>query len=278
MTQQNAAVPWTVQRITATGSEAERIRVVLEEPLAISINGHDVAVLMRLPGMEKELAVGYCLSEGLISHPAAIQLVQHCGRGLPAPDESESGEETTSRNRVQIRALPEAVRPGSDEAARLVRSGCGATGFEVGDLDLVPVASQAQVNQQVLLGLNAAMRQRQSVFQDIGAVHAAAVFTTSGDLVTLQEDIGRHNAVDKAIGHCLLHWIELEDKIIATTGRASYEMVSKAIRVGIPVVASVSSPTSLAIQVAQEYRCTLIGYMRGNRFSVYTHAWRIRLA
>ncbi len=269
-------LPWTVQRITDEGAQAEEIQIVLEEPLAVEVNGEQVAVMMRLPGMERELAVGYCVSEGFIASGADVQMVHHCGRGLPAPGQEGDDTALASRNRVQIRARPEAVRRrGDSEVTRLIRSGCGAVGVELGDMDLPVIASEAQVSAAVVLTLNAAMRGSQDLFRDVGAVHAAALFDLQGNLVTLHEDIGRHNAMDKAIGHCLLRGIPLEDKIIATTGRASYEMVSKAARVGLPIVCSVSSPTSLAAQVAEAQRCTLIGYMRGNRFSVYTHGWRI---
>ncbi len=269
-------LPWTVKRITDEGARDEDLQIVLEEPLAVELNGVQVAVMMRLPGAEKELAVGYCVSEGLVAGAADIQMVHHCGRGLPAPGQEEGELAMTSRNRVQVRARPEAVqRRGASEVTRLIRSGCGAVGVELGDLDLPVIASEARASAAVILTLNAAMRGGQDLFRDVGAVHAAALFDLQGNLVALYEDIGRHNAMDKAFGHCLLRGIPLQDKIIATTGRASYEMVSKAARVGLPIVASVSSPTSLAAQVAEAQRCTLIGYMRGNRFSVYTHGWRI---
>ena len=277
-----ATLPWTVQRVTDEGSAPEQIRIVLEEPLIIEINDERAAVLMRLPGWEKELAVGFCVSEGLIANVEAIQLVHHCGRGLPAPEAPrqhiarDEDSARASRNRVQIRVAAGAYRRAeAPDVVRLVRSGCGAVGVEVGDLDLPAVASRVQVSAQVLLSYNAALRKRQELFHDVGGVHAAAIFDASGQLVAIQEDIGRHNAVDKIIGYCLLRRIPVHDKAILTTGRTSYEMVSKAVRVGIPIVASVSTPTALAVQIAEVYNCTLIGYMRANRFSIYTHPWRV---
>lgn len=266
-------IDWEVKRITPEGAELERIQVVLEEPLAVELNSQQVAVLMRLPGQEKELAVGYCLSEGLITDGAAIQMVHHCGRGLPSPDEAGG---PSSRNRVQLTVDAAAVAERSlPETARLVRSGCGAADVTLAQLSLPTVESDVQVSAQVVLMLNKAMREGQGLFQDIGAVHAAALFDLRGELVVLAEDVGRHNAMDKVIGYCALRRIPLADKIMATSGRASYEMVAKTVRVGIPIVASVSSPTSLAAQIAERYGATLIGYMRGQRFSVYAHGERI---
>jgi FdhD protein len=115
----------------------------------------------------------------------------------------------------------------------------------------------------------------QDIHRDIGGTHGAALFDETGKAVTVAEDIGRHNAVDKAIGYCLLREIRLDDKILVTSGRASYEMATKAIRVGIPIAASVSAPTALAVQLAEDRGLTLIGYLRGKRMNVYTHPERL---
>ncbi len=263
--------------------------VVMEEPLAVEVNGREVAILMRLPGQEKELAVGFCLSEGLLSDFRAVQLVHHCGQSLPSlraepQDEAPEGAEgeredqdmSFSRNRVQIRVDAAALRDdGRLRTARLIRSGCGAVDVAAPDTELPIVTSPLTVEAKVLLGLNAAMRQLQKTYRQAGGVHAAALFEPNGHLVTLQEDIGRHNAMDKVLGYCLLRGIPLVDKVLLSTGRASYEMISKAARLGLPVVASVSSPTSLAVQLAIAARCTLIGYLRGKKMIIYTHPWRV---
>jgi FdhD protein len=268
-------IPWTVRRVTRDGVEPEAIRVVIEEPLALAVDGREAAILMRLPGHEKELAAGFCISEGLIEGIEEIALIHHCGSGLPGPDDDPDADPLASRNRIEMTTRSGAGPTTGPDVARLIRSGCGAAGVHVGELGLPTLENEIAVDAEVLLSLSATMRGEQALFRAVGAVHAAAIFTPKGELIVLREDVGRHNAMDKAMGHCLLRGIELGDKIVATSGRASYEMVAKSIRAGIAIVASLSSPTSLAVELAEAHGCTLIGYMRGNRFSIYTHGERV---
>ncbi|MGQ9625570.1 MAG: formate dehydrogenase accessory sulfurtransferase FdhD [Anaerolineae bacterium] len=261
---------YSVHRVTSQGRQDVQAEVILEEPLAIEVNGREIAVLMRLPGQEKELAVGFLLSEGIISDFRAVQMVHHCGQGLPSPDDD------FSRNRVQIRVDPAGLRSDRHwEKARLIRSGCGAVDLAIQDIELPPVESDLTVKMEVLFGLNSTLRQHQRAYKLAGGVHAAALFLADGHLLTLQEDIGRHNAVDKVLGYCILRGIPLEDKLLLSTGRASYEMVAKAARLGVPLLASTSSPTSLAVDLARQVRCTLVGYLRSKSMNIYTHSWRI---
>ena len=181
-----------------------------------------------------------------------------------------------SRNRVQVQAREEGlVQRDQPDVVRLIRSGCGAADVSALSKDLPDVTSKVQVLAATLLELPRTMRARQEIHNAIGGAHGAALYTVSGKQVVLAEDIGRHNAVDKAVGNCLLRGLGLEDKVLIVSGRASYEMVSKAIRLQIPVVASISAPTSLAVQIAQEKGLTLIGYLRGGRMNVYTHPQRV---
>lgn len=250
--------------------------VVGEEPLEIVLNGRTVAVLMRTPGHEKELAAGFCLGEGLIEDFRDVVLIQHCGQSTLSPDASDDPLDA-SRNQVRITLRAGApVRQSRNEVARLIRSGCGRADVSEVLWDLPPLPrGEMRVPARVLGGLSGQMAAQQEVYRESGGIHAAAVFTAEGLLVTLQEDVGRHNAVDKATGYCLLRGIPLTDKVLVSTGRASYDMVVKAVRLGVPIVASRSSPTSLALQLAQHLNCTLIGYLRRERFQVYTHSWRI---
>jgi FdhD protein len=268
------SLPWTVLRMRQDRTESLEERVALEEPFEIVVNGQSIAVLMRMPGQEKELAAGFCITEGYVREVTDILLIHHCGSGLPAPGEEEQDME--SRNRVTIRVTPDGfVPPDRPDVVRLIRSGCGAADVTSLSEDLPHVNQDLRAPVPVLLGLGRAMRAQQDVHHSVGGTHAAVLFDTSGRAITLAEDIGRHNAIDKTVGYCLLRGIPLRDKILLTSGRASYEMATKAIRVGISIIASVSAPTSLAVQLAEDRGLTLIGYLRGGRMNVYTHPERV---
>lgn len=266
-----------VWRVTDEGSAREQIEMVLEEPLALHINGRQVAVLMRLPGMEKELATGFCLSEGLVTRFEDVLMVHHCGQGLPSPVEGESSDGSdVSRNRVEMRVRPEGLREDARmEVVRLIRAGCGAVDVDRTQLPLLPVHGGLRVDYRVLFGLEKSMRAAQQLHRDVGGVHAAAIYDAAGNLIVLCEDVGRHNAVDKALGYCLLRDIPLRDKLLLCSGRFSYEMVSKAIRMELALIASFSAPTALAVQLAERFNVTVVGYLRGRRMTVYTHPERI---
>jgi FdhD protein len=266
---------WPTQVVRTAGPEDHASAIVLEEPLSVEVNGQRVAVLMRLPGNEKELGVGFCVSEGILVDFESVLTIHHCGRSLPDPIGS-SEDQAESRNRVQIRARPGAIHfDAQSNVIRLIRTGCGAVDVaEMAD-DLPHLNSNFRVPAERLLSLNAAMREAQDLYKVSGGVHAAALFDADGRLITLQEDIGRHNAIDKAIGYCLLRGISLQDRILVATGRASHDMITKSVRLGIPVIVSISAVTALAVQIAEDRNATLIGYLRGGRMSVYTHPWRI---
>lgn len=268
-------MPWRIRRLTDSGEKQIAGGIVIEEPLEIRLDGHTVAVLLRTPGLEKELAAGFVLGEGLVSDLMDLALVRHCGRAVP--DELSEGDPLDqSRNRVDITLMPGAKTSRAEtEAARLIRSGCGRT--DVGTLTehLDPVHADLRMPAHRLPRLVGQITRRQAAYRAAGGIHAAAVFDATGRLIVVCEDIGRHNAVDKAVGHCLLRGIPLQDKLLISTGRASYDMVAKGVRLGVPILASISSPTSLAVELADALNCTLIGYLRGKTLNVYTHPWRI---
>jgi len=270
------ALPWNIKRVRQDHDESLDGWVVLEEPLEIVINGKPVAVLMRMPGWEKELAAGFCLSEGYVRSAQDILLIHHCGLGLPAPGEDEGEEAGLSRNRIELTVVQEgSVTDKAADVVRLIRSGCGAADVSKIE-DILPSLPQGfSVERALLFKLTKEMLALQSIHRKIGGTHSAALFDASGRAVHLAEDIGRHNAVDKVLGYCLLRKIPLNDKILVTSGRASYEMATKAIRAGIPVTATLSAPTSLAVQIARDRGLTLIGYLRGGRMNVYTHPQRL---
>ena len=268
-------MPWRIWRLADHQDLVVDGGVVIEDPLEIRLNGQSVTVLMRSPGMEKELATGFCLGEGLVPDLADIALVRHCGRMVP-DDESEGDALDVSRNRVDVTLMP-GLSPSLDQgdAVQLIRSGCGRA--DVGALaqDLVPIDGQVTVQLETLRHLPGQITRQQAAYRIAGGIHAAAVFEPGGRAIVVCEDVGRHNAVDKAAGYCLLRGISLRDKVLISTGRASYDMIAKGVRLGVPIIASVSSPTSLAVELAEALNCTLLGYLRGKALNVYTHGWRI---
>jgi FdhD protein len=271
---ESPSISWQIERIYRDRYEQVDDPVVMEEPLEIVVNGERLAVLMRLPGHEKELAVGFCVSEGYLRGPKDLLLIQHCGQGMPAPGEGEG--EFGSRNKVDLKVVEEGfLRRSDQEVVRLIRSGCGAADVSAMSENLPFLPQGFSVEASLILNLGKAMRSLQSVYRQTGGTHAAVLFDAAGRPVHVAEDIGRHNAVDKVTGYCLLRRIPLQDKLLVASGRASYEMTVKAIRLGIPVIATVSAPTSLAVHLARDRGLTLIGYLRGGRMNVYTHPERL---
>ena len=268
-------MPWRIWRLADHQINAVDGAVVVEEPLEIRLNDQSVAVLMRSPGLEKELATGFCLGEGLVDDLMDIALVRHCGRAGPAKV-AEGDALDISRNRVDITLMPGvSAASKQDDVVQLIRSGCGRAEVSALMENLRPVDAQLTVSLEALRRLPGQITRQQAAYRVAGGVHAAAVFDAMGRVVVVCEDIGRHNAVDKAAGYCLLRGIPLHDKMLVSTGRASYDMVSKGVRLGVPVIASVSSPTSLAVELAEALNCTLLGYLRGKSLNVYTHRWRV---
>ena len=273
--------PRRIRRFTDHGSLWVDAVIVIEEPLEIRVEGRAVAVLMRTPGMEKELAAGFVLGEGLVGELSQIALIRHCGRAV-AEEDAENDPLDESRNLVDVRLLPGATQPLNKDqqpfSVQLIRSGCGRTDATMLAQDLPSVDSEIKIPLDVLERLPGQMTRQQAAYRAAGGVHASAVFDSKGRRIVVCEDIGRHNAVDKALGYCLLRGTALEDKLLVSTGRASSDMVAKGTRLGLPIIASISSPTSLAIELAESLNCTLLGYLRGKSLNVYTHGWRITQA
>jgi FdhD protein len=268
-------MPWRIHRLTDHDHKSVEGGIVIEEPLEIRLNGRPVAVLMRTPGMEKELAAGFCLGEGLVANPMDMALVRHCGRAVA--DESADGDALDeSRNHVDVTLMTGAASSVKQaDVVQLIRSGCGRTDVQVLAENLNPVETDVQVPVGVLRRLPGQITRQQAAYREAGGIHAAAVFDVDGRATVVCEDIGRHNAVDKAVGYCVLRGIPVRDKLLVSTGRASYDMVAKGVRLGVPIIASISSPTSLAVELAQAMNCTLLGYLRGKTVNIYTHRWRI---
>lgn len=255
---------------------SQQVAVIAEEPLVVLVNGQQVAVLMRLPGDEKELAAGFLVSEGIVPGFDAILTIYHCGEDFPSPTSQNSQPSVEWRNRVEVKVAPNSLRPDAQfDVLRLVRAGCGAADVRASTRQHTPVSATSTFEAQALLEAAHHLREDQPIHLQAGGVHAAGLYSEQGERIALYEDVGRHNAVDKACGFCLLRNIPLADKALLCSGRLSYEMVSKVINLGIPVVASISAPTALALELADIGNVTVAGYLRGGKMTVYTHPERI---
>lgn len=268
---------WPVQQWR--GSEVTEIvdRVALEEPFEIRINGRSLATIMRTPGHDRELALGFLLTEGIVSHPEQVLAINR------ATDRDGLLEE----NVWDVSLAPEAVptdffEDSSPKFERrfVVASSCGLCGktsiVEVcRHLPPLPT-SDFKLSAEVLYKLPESLRQSQQVFEQTGGLHAAGVFDAAGELLLLREDIGRHNAVDKVIGRLALDGkFPLPAHILLVSGRVSFEIVQKALAAQIPLVAAISAPSSLALNLAEDSSLTLVGFLRGQSFNVYTNPERI---
>jgi FdhD protein len=246
--------------------------VAVEEPLLIRIAEEPVAVTMRTPGHDHELALGFLLSEGVVKSARDLGSMFHCGR----PGEAQ--------NVIEVTAAPGAVLEWEPEAARrmtFVSASCGMCGRQSVD-DLIArvgvVEDDARFESAWIEGLGDQLIQAQGNFALSGGVHAAALWNHARELLAVREDIGRHNAVDKVIGRAALDGaLPLRGGTLLVSGRASFEIVQKAAVAAIPLIVSVSAPSSLAISAALASRVTLIGFARGRRFNVYTGAERLIL-
>ena len=238
-----------------------------EEPLEIRVRGRAVSVTMRTSGHDAELAAGFLLTEGIIRGPQDLLRIEHC-------DRNESG------NVLNVLLAPEVPV----DFQRLTRhvfasSSCGLCGratIESIQSQFPAVQSDMRIDAQLLASLPQQMRAAQETFNRTGGLHAAALFDAAGKLVLLREDIGRHNAVDKVVGHCLLHGAFPPDRhVLLVSGRSSFEIMQKALAARVPIVAAVSAPSSLAATFAQESGQTLIGFLRDRRMNVYANPQRV---
>ena len=244
-----------------------------EEPLEIRIGDQPLSVTMRTPGHDVELAAGFLFTEGLIQNREQILAIESVE---PITDDG------VKRGNVIQAELVEEATPDFAKMRRhfFASSSCGICGKASIDAVRSRLLSapnpEFRVEAELLTSLPDVLRSSQDVFQRTGGLHAAALFDSSGGLLVVREDIGRHNAVDKVIGWALLdHRVPLGNAVLLVSGRGGFEIVQKALVAGIPILASVSAPSSLAVQLARELRMTLVGFLRGRRFVIYSGEDRI---
>lgn len=261
---------WRFQQGAFSGLED---RLAIEEPLEIRIGRKPISITMRTPGHDAELALGFLFSEGIVRSRAQVAKVKPCGplqRG-------------GFQNVIEVVLQPES----EIDLARLERhfytsSSCGVCGkasIEALRSQSAFSASSAdgpQLSSATLMQLPHALREHQAVFDSTGGLHASALFDAQGELLSLYEDVGRHNALDKLIGRALLDdCLPLTDAVLLLSGRASFELIQKASMAGIRVCVAIGAPSSLALELAREQAMTLAGFVRDGRFNIYHGAWRI---
>jgi len=273
-------MPRPTTQLTITKAAAGQYRaaadtLVVEEPLEIKLSfgpedkrtHRSLAITMRTPGQDEELAAGFLFTEGIIGKASDIVAAKHIGRALH-PNASE--------NVLQVELHPE-VSIDFDRLSRhfYTSSSCGVCGKT--SIEMVrstscyfPQKGKPVVAAAVLHRLPQRLRPAQSVFECTGGIHAAALFNTEGELILSREDVGRHNALDKLIGAALHQGlVPLREHIVLVSGRASFELIQKALMAGVPVMAAVGAPSSLAVELADDNGMTLIGFLRDERFNVY---------
>jgi FdhD protein len=259
-----------VERWNGDARTLDEDRVAHEEPLEIQIEGVGIAVLMRTPGHDEELVLGYLLSERAVQDATEVVSIRHS---------TTAREPEAEGNTIQVvlgpgveRSLERFRRTGYASASCGV---CGKATIDAALLKLSPVISALRVEIAAIRAMPAALRTAQPAFDTTGGLHAAGLFTPQGDLVLAREDVGRHNAVDKVLGAAARQRLATGEHVLFVSGRTSLEIVQKAAACGVPVVAAVSAPTSLAVRYAASLGVTLVGFVRGERLNVYAHAERI---
>jgi FdhD protein len=269
----------SVLRLGPSGARRAPDRLAVEEPLELRVGGTPLAVTMRTPGHDVELAHGFLLTEGVIGAVPDVSTARYCD------SVDDTGHNTYN---VLDVALGPGVPPPSTGVERnfYTTSSCGVCGKA--SLDAVrlrtrhsPADDPMTVSQETLTELPDRLRAAQRVFESTGGLHAAGLFdvrdASSAELLVTREDVGRHNAVDKVLGWALLNnHIPAAGTVLMVSGRASFELVQKAVMAGVPVLAAVSAPSSLAVDLAAESGLTLIGFLRGQSMNVYTHPHRIK--
>jgi FdhD protein len=256
-----SAPPYTtaaVEVLRLPAGTTERDRVAVEEPLELRAGGRPVAVTMRTPGHDEELALGFFVTEGLAPR-----------RARPPDD--------LAANTIEVDV--DAFDPARLERSFYTSSSCGVCGkgaIEAVRVEAAPVVSALRVPADLLAALPDRLREEQAAFEATGGLHATGLFSAGGELLCLREDVGRHNAMDKVVGWAFASGrLPLSESVLCVSGRLSFELVQKAAVAGCPVLVAVGAPSSLAVELGEELGVTLCGFVRGGRLSVYSHPGRV---
>jgi FdhD protein len=262
-------------RRTAARDDALATEEPMETRLIAAGQRHTIAVTMRTPGSDFELSAGFLYGEGIVATREEIRAITYC---------LDDGVDAEQRYNIVNVELPAGVNPDLRMLERhfYTNSSCGVCGkasLEALEIRGCPVVAPGPVvTPEVIYALPDQLRRAQRLFEATGGLHAAALFDAAGDLVTLREDVGRHNAIDKLVGWALLQdRLPLTDHIVMVSGRSSFEILQKCVAAGAPIVCAVSAPSSLAVDVARRFGVTLVGFLRGRRFNIYAGEERIAI-
>jgi FdhD protein len=262
-----------VVRVRGAARAAESDCAATEEPLEVRLHDQPFAVIMRTPGADRELAAGFLLAERVISGADELGTIAHCTDA--AADHPENVVNVTLAG-GSIAAVERLLAGRRHVTTNSSCGMCGRRTIESLATEVAPIAAAWRVTAALIASLPDQLRARQAVFEETGGLHAAGLFARDGRLVDVAEDVGRHNAVDKIVGRMLMREaLPLSDHLLCVSGRTSFEIVQKAVIAGIPIVAAVSAPSTLAVDLAQAYGVTLVGFIRGDSFNIYTHPQRV---
>ena len=259
--------------MSRSGDSDRRDHVAVEEPMEVRVNGANFAVIMRTPGADRDLAAGFLLAEDVIRSADEIGTIEYC------QDTTDEGRDNTINVTVSGGAFDRLTTRLGERRQVMMTASCGLCGrrtIESLQARIATVRGDWTVPAGVIASLPDRLRASQAVFESTGGLHAAGLFDRSGALQLSAEDVGRHNAVDKICGRTLLAGRHpLDESILLVSGRTSFELVQKSLLAGIPLIAAVSAPSSLAVDLARQAGITLCGFVRGGHFNIYTHRRRI---
>lgn len=254
----NSARTISLTRCGPEGTAEVQDHLAVEEPLEIRLDGHPVAVVMRTPGHDEDLAAGFLVTEGIISQVSQLRKIE------PRPDENRVLVFLNDGMEVDLGRLTRHLFTGSSCGL------CGKATLDAIITNFPPIANRPAIPDEVVLALPEKLRAAQATFESTGGLHAAGIFSAEGELLVIREDIGRHNAVDKVIGHALRNRIDLSSSLLLVSGRLSFEILQKALAARIPALAAISAPSSLAVDFARKSGQSLIGFLRPPTFNRYS--------
>ncbi len=263
--------PVQIQRVSfSQGSKRVKDLVATEEPLEIRLKDKSLAVMMRTPGHDEELAAGFLFTEGIVRSRGDIQAITHCRNAKAEVKDNTLFVFLSKGVRVDIKKISRHFFASSSCGI------CGKKSIESVHQHFKPVRDHFRVSRKVIYQLPNLLRRAQETFQRTGGLHASGLFDSKGTLVVLREDVGRHNALDKDIGFGLMRGlVPFRSHVLIVSGRVSFEIMQKALAAGIPVVAAIGAPSSLAVEFARESGQTLIGFLNKTQMNLYAHPERI---